>query len=92
MPRYLVERTFPDGLRIPQDESGAKACLNVVQGNAGHQVTWIHSYVSPDQTKTFCIYDGPSPEAIRAAATTTGLPVDSVTEVRVLDPYFYHAD
>jgi hypothetical protein len=91
MPRYLVERTFPDGLQIPQDESGANACLDVVHRNAGHQVTWIHSYVSPDRTKTFCIYDGPSPEAIRAAATTTGLPVDSVTEVRVLDPYFYHA-
>jgi hypothetical protein len=92
MPRYLVERTFPDGLQIPQDETGAKACLNVVHGNAGHQVTWLHSYVSPDRTRTFCIYDGPSPEAIRDAATTNGLPVDSVTEVRVLDPYFYHSD
>ncbi|MDT7633188.1 MAG: hypothetical protein QOI50_5118, partial [Pseudonocardiales bacterium] len=27
---------------------------------------------------------------IRAAARTNGLPVDRVTEVRVLDPYFYH--
>ena len=22
-------------------------------------VTWVHSYVSPDHRKTFCIYDGP---------------------------------
>ena len=34
--------------------------------------------------------DGPSPDAIGAAARQTGLPVDRVTEVRVLDPYFYH--
>jgi hypothetical protein len=40
-------------------------------------------------TKTFCIYDAPTPEAIRKAATQTGLPVDAITEVSVLDPYFY---
>jgi hypothetical protein len=38
---------------------------------------------------TYCIYDAPSPEAIRAVAEVNGLPVDSITEVRVLDPYFY---
>ena len=89
MPRYLVERTFPGGLAIPTNPSGAKACLGVVDGNAPHGVTWIHSYVTEDREKTFCIYDGPAPEAIRDAATSNGLPVDSITEVRVLDPYFY---
>src|SRR5882757_3906667 len=74
MPRYLVERTFPDGLAIPTDDQGAKACLNVVDGNAVHGVSWVHSYVSPDRTATYCIYDGPSPDAIRAAARTNGLP------------------
>ena len=39
--------------------------------------------------KTFCIYDGPDPESIRRAALANGLPVDSIHEVRVLDPYFY---
>jgi Protein of unknown function (DUF4242) len=90
MTRYLVERTFPDGLAIPTDDEGAKATQDVVDGNAQHGVTWVQSYVNPDHTATFCIYDGPSPEAIRMAAETTGLPVDRITEVRVLDPYFYH--
>lgn len=90
MPRYLVERTFPDGLAIPVDPDGAKACLGVVAGNAEHGVTWVHSYVSPDAKSTFCVYDGPSPDAIRLAAQANGLPVDRITEVRVLDPYFYH--
>ena len=89
MPRYLVERTFPDCLDIPTNETGAKACLNVVQNNAEEHVTWVTSYVSPDRTKTFCIYDGPSAQSIRSAAEANGLPVDSITEVRVLDPYFY---
>jgi len=90
MARYLVERTFPNGLKVPTDDQGAQAMLKVVEGNAEHGVTWVHSYVNPDRTSTYCIYDGPSPEAIKAAAETTGLPVDKITEVSVLDPYFYH--
>jgi hypothetical protein len=90
MSRYLVERTFADGLAIPTDNEGAKAMLQVVEGNAAHGVTWVHSYVNAERTTTFCIYDGPSPEAIRMAASDTGLPVDRITEVSVLDPYFYH--
>src|SRR5258707_43928 len=71
MPRYVVEREFPDGLQIPIDESGAKACLAVVEGNAVEQVAWLHSYVSADKKRTFCVYDGPSPEAIRRTAGGT---------------------
>jgi hypothetical protein len=89
MPRYLVERQFPDGLDIPMDDSGAKVCQNVVVQNAEETVTWVHSYVTPDRRTTFCIYDGPDPEAIRRAADRNGLPVERITEVRVLDPYFY---
>jgi hypothetical protein len=89
MPRYIVERTFPDGLRIPRDEKGAESCRSVVERNADDGVTWIHSYVSDDATKTFCVLDGPSPEAIRKTALRNELPVDRITQVRVLDPYFY---
>jgi hypothetical protein len=89
MPRYLVERTFPEGLLIPMNPQGAQICLTVVGNNAQDGVTWVHSYVTGDRSKTFCIYDAPSPEAIRKVAQRNGLPVDSITEVRVLDPYFY---
>jgi hypothetical protein len=89
MPRYMVERTFPDGLALPANTEGAKACLTVVGNNAAEGVTWVHSYVSQDKRKTFCIYDGPSPEAIRKVAERNKLPVDRITEVRVLDPYFH---
>jgi hypothetical protein len=89
MPRYLVERTFPEGLHIPMDERGEKACSGVVQNNLGEDVTWVHSYVSEDKRSTWCIYDAPSPEAIRKTATRNRLPVDRISEVRVLDPYFH---
>jgi hypothetical protein len=89
MPRYVVEREFPDGLQVPIDETGAKACLEVVESNLAEQVTWVHSYVSADKKKTFCVYDAPAPEAIRLAASRCKLPIQRITEVRVLDPYFY---
>jgi len=85
MPRYVVERTFADGLRIPSGD----LCPAVVEQNADEGVTWVHSYVSENQVKTFCIYDAPSPEAIRKTAARNDLPVDRITQVRVLDPYFY---
>jgi hypothetical protein len=91
MPRYLVERSFPDGLTIPTNDAGAKTCLGVVENNAEERVTWVTSFVSTDHTKTFCIYDGPDPDAIHRAAAANGLPISSVNEVRVLAPYIYNA-
>ncbi len=89
MPRYLIERTFPTGLSIPMNAEGACACRAVVDNNATDGVTWLHSYVSTDRKTTHCIYDAPSPDAIRRVAELNKLPVDRITEVRVLDPYFY---
>ena len=89
MSRYIVERTFPEGLEIPVANGGAEVCQGVVERNAEEGVTWVHSYVSADKRRTFCVYDAPNPEAIRKTASANELPVDSITEVRVLDPYFY---
>jgi Protein of unknown function (DUF4242) len=89
MPRYVVERSFPDGLQIPLTDEGTAACQAVVRRNDDFGVTWVHSYVSEDKRRTFCVYDGPDAESIRKAAALNGLPVDRVTRVSVLDPYFY---
>ena len=89
MPRYMVQRTFQDGLHIPISNGGAETCATVVERNLDDGVTWVHSYVSADKRTTFCIYDAPTPEAVRKTAGRNELPVDQITEVRVLDPYFY---
>ena len=91
MPRYLVQRTFADGLRFPIDETGRKTAAEIIARNSTEDVTWVHSYVSDDDRTTFCVYDAPSPEAVRAVAERNGLPVDRITMVTVLDPYFYRA-
>jgi hypothetical protein len=84
MRRYVVERSFAYGW-----QNGAEFCHGVVERNADEGVTWLHSYVSEDKHRTFCVYEAPSPEAIRKTAKRNGLPIDRITEVRVLDPYFY---
>jgi len=90
MPRYMVERTFPDRLEIPTTPVGARAMAQVIERNSENGVNWVQSFVSSDKTQTYCIYDAPTPEAVRIVAQKNGLPVDKITEVRVLDPFFYH--
>ena len=75
-------------LLVAANPDGAAACRAVIERNSHGGVTWIHSYVSKDDKTTFCVYAAPNPEAIRKAATRNKLPVDRITQVRVLDPYF----
>jgi hypothetical protein len=88
MPRYVIERYFPDGLGLAANEQGRQVAMSVVANNAQQGVTWVHSYVTSDKKRTFCVYDGPSPEAIRKVAERNGLSVERISEVSVLDPYF----
>ena len=90
MPRYLVERTFRAQAHAGTAGDGRTAdhCEEVIRANFREGVTWIHSFVTADRRRSFCIVDSPSPEAIRVAAQATALPVDRITEVRVFDPYF----
>ena len=90
MPRYLVERTFADGMNLQANEDGAMFCNSVASNNTEDNVTWIHSYVSSDRHRMFCIYDAPSPEAVRRTSLRNNLPLDRITKVRVLDPYFHY--
>ncbi|GAB3096908.1 DUF4242 domain-containing protein [Lysobacter terrae] len=78
--RYVVQRSFPKGALDGLDAT-TKAKVN--QTNARFGVKWLMSFANGDRTKTFCIYEGPTENAIRLAADANHLPVDSVTEVPV---------
>ncbi len=55
MPRYVVERIFTDDSRLPVGADGAARCLATVERNDDEGVTWVHSYVSEDRKRTFCV-------------------------------------
>lgn len=78
--RYLIERSFPAGALDGLD-AATKARVNA--NNASVGVSWIKSFANADRTRTYCVYEGPSEDAIREAAALNNLPVDSITEVPV---------
>jgi hypothetical protein len=85
----MVERTFPDGFPVHAGAEGAATSLAIVERNTDDGVTWLHSYVAEGGKCAYCIYEAPTPEAIRRTAKANGLPVDRITEVQVVDPYVY---
>ncbi|HEY6483956.1 MAG TPA: DUF4242 domain-containing protein [Steroidobacteraceae bacterium] len=78
--RFIIERTFPPGALKGLDAATKK---KVNANNASVGVRWVQSYANAEETKTFCVYEGPNEAAIRKAAELNGLPMDTVTEVPV---------
>lgn len=77
MPIFMVERTFAEEL-----EPSFEAADGINRINDDEGVRWMYSFLSADKRKTYCLYEAPSPEAIRTAAARAGLPADVVVEVR----------
>jgi hypothetical protein len=79
----MIERTFAD--LVPTDPE-ARATVKQVNDEIGIQ--WLFSFLSTDKRKTYCLYEAPSAEAIRAAAKRLGVPADTIVEVgQELGPY-----
>ena len=76
MPIFMVERRFADEL-----EAGAEAADGINRINEEEGVRWLYSFLSADKRKTYCLYEAPSPDAIRRAAAKAGLPADVIVEV-----------
>ena len=76
MATFLIERQFADELNVDADSAEG---INRI--NADEDVRWLYSFLSADKRKTYCLYEAPSAEAIRRAATRAGLPADVIVEV-----------
>jgi Protein of unknown function (DUF4242) len=77
VPIFMVERNFAEVL-----EPSVEAADGINRINDQEGVRWMYSFLSADKRKTYCLYEAPSPEAIRTAATRAGLPADVIVEVR----------
>ena len=76
MPRYLIERKFAEQLDLTKDGVESVNRINAEEG-----VAWIFSFLSADKKKTYCLYEAPNPEAIRAAARRNNIPCDAIIEI-----------
>ncbi len=76
MPRYVIERNFAEQLDLTKE--GVES-VNLINDQEG--VKWIFSFLSADKKKTYCLYEAPNPEAIRAAARRNHIPTDAIIEI-----------
>jgi hypothetical protein len=72
----MVERRYAAELEATADVVDGINRINDEEG-----VRWLYSFLSADKRKTYCLYEAPSPEAIRRAAARAGLPADVIVEV-----------
>jgi hypothetical protein len=77
MPLYMIERTFADQLELSGDDVRLIEEINADEG-----VRWLFSFLSADRRRTYCLYEAPSPDAIRAAARRIDIPADAIVEVQ----------
>ncbi len=81
MPLYMIERTFAEQLELTSEDVEL-----IDELNADESVRWLFSFLSADRRRTYCLYEAPSPDAIRAAARRADIPVDVITEVQAAVP------
>jgi hypothetical protein len=84
MPRFLIERNFAEAVEISKDDAN-----NIRRINDDEGVRWLFSFLSPDKRKTYCLYEAPSAEAIRASARRLNIPADVIVEVSEVRPEMF---
>jgi hypothetical protein len=76
MALFMIERNFASSLNASAEDLKAVVDINTMLG-----VKWLHSFLSADKRKTYCLYEAASGDAIREAAKRAGLPADIVIEL-----------
>jgi hypothetical protein len=78
---FVIERNFAEQLDAANlDHAGIKAVNDDVS------IRWLHSFLSADKKKTYCLYEAPNAEAIREAAHRLGIPADVIVQVDQIGP------
>ncbi len=84
MARFLIERNFAEAVEVSKEDADNIRPINDDEG-----INWLFSFLSPDKRKTYCLYEAPSAEAIRAAARRLNIPADVIVEVSEVRPEMF---
>jgi hypothetical protein len=85
MARFMIERNFAEQLEMSGEAAESVKLINDEEG-----VKWLFSFLSADKKKTYCLYEAPDAESIRAAARRLNLPADVIVEVSDLRPEMFN--
>ena len=80
MPLYVIERELAEQLELEEFGARSLATENLAPG-----MRWVFSFLSADRRKSYCLYEAPSADVIRAAVRRAGLPDDVFQEVDRVD-------
>jgi hypothetical protein len=81
MPKFIIEREFAEQLNVTSESARLINDINAEEG-----VQWLISFLSADKKKTYCLYEAPNVETLRAAARRANLPADAIIEVSEVRP------
>lgn len=81
MAMFMIERQFADRLQLTSD-----VVRQIKDVNDEIGVSWLFSFLSADQKKTYCLYEAANPDAIREQAKLLGIPADVIVEVSRIGP------
>jgi hypothetical protein len=81
MPLFLIERNFAEKLNLDNDVASRVKAVNDEIG-----IQWLYSFLSSDKRKSYCLYEAPNADAIRAAARRLNVPADVIIDVGELRP------
>jgi hypothetical protein len=81
VPLYVIERRYAEQLEVSDEDVRLLQEINADEG-----VSWLFSFLSADRRQSYCLYEAPSPEPLRAAARRAGIPADVITEVERVTP------
>ena len=84
MPLFLIERNFAEQLQMDKELA---AQLFEVNDDMG--CNWLFSFLSADKKKTYCLYEAPSADVIRAHAARLNIPADVIVEVTNVNPAMF---
>jgi uncharacterized protein DUF4242 len=76
MPLFLIERQFAEEIAVDDAMAGQ---IKEVNDEIG--VQWLYSFLSADRRKSYCLYEAPNADAIRAAAKRLNVPADTIIEL-----------
>ena len=81
MTKYLVERYLPG---ITPDQlaaaAGSAKSTTATMAQEGTPVHYLRSTFIPGEEKCFCLFEGPSAEAVRTANDRAQLPYERIVE------------
>jgi hypothetical protein len=85
VPLFLIERQHAEQMEL--DELGAQS---LAKEDLDDGLRWVYSFLSADRRRTYCLFQAPSAEVVRAASRRAGLPDGVLVEVDPVGPDHPH--